>query len=382
MRALQGLCAGRRVLFVNAIRSDTRSGGETVTRLVRQAVAAAAESRSLEFVPASRGASSRWSRLAFVLESFPGPLFVLLHRRLHWTSLEFFSRLSPLLALRCLWARLAFRPQQVIFNHHATFLYARLFAGADIAFIWHDVPSLKSGDGGTGRGDARCCAVIESWMKAPSSRAFTFSHGEARFLRRYHGVGATLLPAVGTRRFDVRLPRRAGRLLLVGNWSRDENCDGAGAFFARLLAGGRHMEGPDRLPSFTLAGAHAAAFLRRLRCRLPAIGAADIEAVEGFGDLSEFDACALVAPIARGAGIKIKTLEAWAADLPVVGTAQAYSGLPASVWRLGGKRFESIDALAAFCLHDDAMAEELSRLRPAEAFDRYLALSGEGAAAQ
>jgi hypothetical protein len=310
---------------------------------------------------------SRLARLAFALTTFPGSLFVAMERRFKRPWLEFFTRLSPALALICLWYRWQHRPEVVVLNHHATLPYGSLFPAARLLQIWHDVPSIKQVPGRSRTVDSRWCAAIERRLLRRAPEVFTFSFDDQRVLRRLHHTPAQLVPAVSESALAPLPARReADLLLLVANWGRRENMDGAKAFAVAL---GTHPEGrPLRI---IMAGYGAQQALSQLRRETgPHIGI-EWQAVEGYDHLGRFPAVALVAPLLSGAGIKVKTLEGWAAGLPVLGTKQAFTGLRPDLWRTAGLRFPSIQALARFC-RLDPLQERLKPLQPRETFQRYL----------
>ena len=372
MQSLRDLCAGKRVLIVSTIRSDMRSGGDTATRALLEGLGATQEVRLLKCAPA---ASTGGPMLTFLLANAPAFVFVALARLTERVSFEFFGRASLLLLMRCLWAKLVTQPDLVIFNHHSSFIFSRLFPASRVAMIWHDVPSLKRSRLLDRSRDSRCCAAIQSHLLRPGVRSFTFSVTEARLLRRFHGANVGLLPAIRPVARQTGLcARRAGVLLLVGNWHREENRAGAAVFFDTLARRSSQAKGDCRIDQIIVAGTGANLVARRVA--QPQAGRPDIIVVDRFENLNQFDACALVAPILQGAGIKIKTLEAWSHSIPVLGTPQAFSGLAPSVWAQGGLRFRSIAQLVAYCCSDFTRDPSFLALNPSRAMDVYLDQTG------
>lgn len=373
MAGLTDWCSGRRVLLVNTIRTDVPSGGATVSARLMRSMSSALALQTLKLAPSSKG---RFGEALFALVNLPAPLFVALSRAVPWVWLEFFCRMSVVATLRCLWLRWRFRPDIVVLSHHASFAYAGIFGSTPTILIWHDVPSLKRDANRSARRDARCCARIERMLSRPSQQSLALSDRDSRFLRRFHHLTVGVVAAIDPRPVAVPVARRGDRLLLVGNWARTENREGAFEFFAAVSEAMADASSTSRM-NFIVAGAGANDFCLALRSRWPQTGGLPITTVPRYADLSQFDACALVAPIARGAGIKIKTLEAWSAGLPVLGTAQAFSGIPPAVWRLGGARLESIAALARVCTSPECVELAISPLRASQAFAEYLRLIGE-----
>jgi len=192
-----------------------------------------------------------------------------------------------------------------------------------------------------------------------------------------HRAIVDLLPAVQVAACKApALVKRAGVLLLVGNWHRAENRDGANAFFEALAGVGSEANRDCRIERFIVAGVGADSMVARLDRSTVGGRSPKIDAVSDYADLDHFDACALVAPILLGAGIKIKTLEAWRSAIPVLGTAQAFTGLAPAVWTQGGLRFHTLEDLAAYCCSDFTHDSRFLALNPAGAMDAYLSQTG------
>lgn len=371
--ALDELVAGRRVLLVNAIRSDVPSGGNTATRALisRWRTLDLCRPRELDLNP-----GTGTSMLAFALATLPAALFVQWGRRSGRIWLEFLFRASPWLLMRCLWARWRLRPEVVVLNHHAAFLYRWAFAGCDSVLVWHDVPSLKRDDSRDVRRDKRRCAAFERLAIRDATLHATFSFDDARALKLLHRRTAIVVPVIEPPNAPRTAAPRPGHWLLVGNWNRAENTEGAEAFLlacATLIA-----RDEDTAPAcFHVAGHNADGFVTQLRATHASLRHLDVRVTARYGEMRDFDETALLAPLLRGAGIKLKTIEAWAAGIPVVGTAQAFSGMPRRLWRQGGLRLPTIDAMARLCLEDGAFAQHEASLAPSAAYEAYRRALGD-----
>jgi len=365
-------CAGRRVLFVNAIRADRRSGGDTCTQLL---IATLRPHCTLEVVQLAPDLYGRWGPLAmpmFLLASLPGALFGVLYQFRQRTWWQWLFRVSPLLAVHFLASRWRFRPDIVILNHHAAFFLLPLCRGLSAVTVWHDLPSRAVGGGADADASAGISRCLERRACRRSDRVATFAFQDARVLRYAYHASVMLLPVVGPEAGVRRARSPSAGLLFVGNWSRPENALGLLAFvraFRRVIAG---SAGGGSVPRLHIAGAGAASMLERCRDLTGAGPPLDLRATASFTTFAEFDEAVLVAPLLAGAGIKLKTIEAWAAGMPVIGTAQAFSGLPRTIWSRGGIRCDDLDALAALVSDPPAMAAALRPLSPSQAFQDYL----------
>ncbi len=126
----------------------------------------------------------------------------------------------------------------------------------------------------------------------------------------------------------------AVRLLFIGSFVHPPNRDAAKWLVTRLAPELRAQRVPFAL---VIAGLHAPAWLRKA-------GGAGVTVISDAPDLDPLyrSADVVLAPLPHGGGTKNKTLEAMAWGLPVIGTPQAFTGLP----QLDGDAFvvEQLDA--------------------------------------
>ena len=120
---------------------------------------------------------------------------------------------------------------------------------------------------------------------------------------------------------------QAVRLLFIGSFLHASNVDAARWLVRRLAPELR----TERVPfALVIAGLHAPAWLRKA-------AGAGVSVVSDAPDLDPLyrSADVVLAPLPHGGGTKTKTLEAMAWGLPVIGTPQAFTGLP----QLDGRAF-------------------------------------------
>lgn len=127
----------------------------------------------------------------------------------------------------------------------------------------------------------------------------------------------------------------AVRLLFIGSFVHPPNRDAARWIVKRLAPELR----TERVPfALVIAGLHAPQSLRKA-------GGAGVTVISDAPDLDPLyrSADIVLAPLPHGGGTKNKTLEAMAWGLPVIGTPQAFTGLP----QLDGEAFvvDPLDAL-------------------------------------
>ena len=370
---LDAVLEGRKVLFVNAIRSDAPSGGNSSTQSMLARWRKLCTVQELSLNPTAQGVKL----LVFALLTLPAGGFVYWARRSGHVWLEFLLRASPWLYLRCLWARWRIKPAIVVFNHHSSFPYLSAFSGCQRILVWHDVPSLKHDGQRDISAGARRCAALERMALKHANFNVTFSFDDATRLRRLHGCRSTIIPVIDQPACPRQHKPLPNRWLLIGNWTRAENCEGAEEFLFECAELSTQMTKEQLIPaSFHIAGYGSEAFIKGLVELHPILKNIEIIVSSYYQDICDFTEVALLAPLSRGAGIKLKTIEAWAAGIPVIGTTQAFSGLPKSIWLQGGLRLSSIKEMASFCMlaNDyEQFRNKISNLNAISAYNAYQA---------
>lgn len=362
---------GQRILFVNAIRSDTPSGGNSATQGMLARWREHSTVQELSLNPATHGITL----LGFALLTLPAGLFVFWARRSGQVWLEFLLRASPWLYLRCLWARWRMQPDVVVFNHHAAYLYLSAFAGCQRILVWHDVPSLKHDSHRDISTGARRCAALERMALSQAQFNVTFSFSDATRLRRLHSAHSTIISVIDHPACARKLKPIPNRWLLIGNWTRAENCEGAQDFLLTCAELLKEIKNETSLPAiFHIAGYGSDAFITAIIKQHPELKNIQIIVSSYYQNITDFTEMALLAPLSRGAGIKLKTIEAWAAGIPVIGTAQAFSGLPKSIWHHGGLRVSSITEMARLCILPSSynrLSRDIDKLNAIAAYEAY-----------
>jgi hypothetical protein len=365
--SIDNLIVGKRVLFINGICSDIPSGGNTATQTLLRYLSSRCTIEIFSMAPNR----DRESGVAFAIKSFPAGVFIVLYRYWRRRWLEFFSRFSPWLLVSMLLKYWLYRPDVLIFNHHCTFIFSYLYLSKKI-LVWHDVPSIKAGNVSASKSSYRSiCVCLEQISIKSASQSWVLSFTEYKFLKRFYRLRPFIIPALDHKPHPRNKKVIDNTWLLVGNWSRIENCSGAIDFFLAYveLAFAVNI---DLLGKFTIAGTGSSIFLEKLLQVDRRLKILEIQALNHYNSLSQFNQLALLAPINEGAGIKLKTLEAWSCDIPVIGTAQAFSGLSSGLWKFGGIKLESPNAMAKFCLNWKNSQTLVENLLPIKAYTDYL----------
>jgi hypothetical protein len=366
---LEALLDRQRVLFINVIRSDVPSGGNTSTQNLLKSLNSCSELKQIRISPSSKSRESIIHKWGFILTTMPAPFFVFFSRLSGSIWVEFFIRLSPAYFFYCLWLRYRYRPDLIIFNHHASFFYQLAFIGQKKILIWHDVPSLKNDESVDLHVGKRFCARLERFLINLSDYNLTFSFDDQKLLKRLHRRSSFLIPvisdAMNTR--DVSVNKHG--LLLIANWSRIENTEGATAFL-RSYYDGYELKAVSEI-CLHFAGHGSTSYVQDLIRSFPEFKILNINTTEWYSNISQFNEFVVLAPLLRGAGIKLKTIEAWSCGIPVIGTRQAFTGIPKSIWQWGGVLVDTPEAMSKLCHNIEELGIKCEKLDPGYAFRLY-----------
>ena len=365
MSQLNEIGKGKVVLFVNAIRSDLLSGGNSSTTQILEQFKKNSCLYEFNLSKNKKGLL----KVINIIVGLPGSIFVILNRHTKFVAFEFLTRLSLFTYIQFGIKCYTLKPDVIVFNHHASFLYSLGFNKVDKVFIWHDIPSIKDYENTTrlSRAASKISIIFEKIIVRKSLKHFAFSFADQKFFKRFHGCDLGLLPIMLQKSDKNTQVQNVNAWLMLGNWSRNENREGASQFFNiyATLAREHHYN----IIQFVIAGNAADKFLEILlknskNCKL------NITAIPYYENLSNLKVNGLLAPITQGAGIKVKVLESWASGLPVIGTSKAFSGLPKNIQKIGGIRVSNIIEMVNLIISDKAI--NTKSLRPHSAYLEYL----------
>jgi glycosyltransferase involved in cell wall biosynthesis len=250
------------------------------------------------------------------------------------------ARWSPVLWRAVAHGAQRLRPDVVLFDHVQMLQYAPVTGGAArrrVALVHDVLGQLTARDAARARDPVRRALLraearrLWRWERTVLGRCdqVLVQAAKDRDLLADVGVHAPIgvippyVDSEWTRRCVWREERKESAVLFWGAMDRAENVDAACLFAERVLPAARR--GVPGLRFFVVGAAPGRA-VRRLAWR-----DAGVE-VTGFvpDPVPYFERCvASVAPLRRGAGIKVKVLESMLAGLPVVGSSIAAEGIAA-----------------------------------------------------
>ena len=356
----------KKIYFLNAIRTDIHSGGNTssieLIKNIKKEINPKIKNISLQPFYEKNN-----FKFFYTFASFPAPFFVLLNRFSNLIFTEFLLRFSIFYFLKFFLMQLFIKPDMVVFNHHSSFIYAFLFLRSKKIFVWHDLPSNNYS-----RKSIFVKLILLKFERNflnISDINLTFSNTDKKYINRFYKRECHLISCINNSIYKRQAEINQNCILLIANWKRPQNYEGAFEFFKLYSNLMNKNLNRDNGFDFVIAGNASESFIKKIK-KIKNISK-KVSFIENYKDLAEFNQIALLAPINDGAGIKLKTLEAWSFSIPVIGTKQAFSGLPKNLWSYGGHMLDSVEKLALFCLNRKLFQEVVHKLNPTKSFSMY-----------
>ncbi|MGW6599406.1 phosphotransferase [Streptomyces sp. NPDC055036] len=210
----------------------------------------------------------------------------------------------------------------VMSNTQLTVRYGRALAnaaGAALVYEMHDDEAAVARTIGNAEWECRQAAVLQAAAVAAADAVVTFTRRDADLATALRATAVHVVPCgVEPGPTPLRERETPGSAAFVGNLFYEPNARAAGFLRTRLA------------PALALRGGSVDVYGRYPRA-LRALGADGTVRLHGpVPDLPSALSTAEVglAPLDSGGGMKLKVLQYMAAGLPVVGTAEAFAGLP------------------------------------------------------
>ncbi|MCA1219175.1 phosphotransferase [Streptomyces sp. 8L] len=210
----------------------------------------------------------------------------------------------------------------VMSNTQLTVRYGRVLAdAADAALVYemHDDEAAVARTIGSGEWECRQAAVLQAAAVAASDAVVAFTSRDAHLATALRAAAVHVVPC-GVEPGPAPLHKREspGSAAFVGNLHYEPNARAATYLRTRLA------------PALAVRGGIVDVYGRYPRALRPLGTGATIRLHGPVPDLPSALSTASVglAPLDSGGGMKLKVLQYMAAGLPVVGTAEAFAGLP------------------------------------------------------
>lgn len=237
--------------------------------------------------------------------------------------------LHPVYSIRFSWFKFIFfyrlikkyKYKAIVLNHSNVFIYGKFLDKKIPKILFaHDViiqRALRS----SGKLMQFICKQSEKMcFKIPNSHIFSFSQKDVDIIKHEYNISAKVcLDYIDPNIINKTIDRIDDYYMFFGDWSRKENYEGAIWFIEHIS---------PLIKEKTIVKIVGRRFpVERIKNTNPLVH----YEVMGFVD-DPYDilskAKALISPLFKGAGIKVKVIESLACGTPVIGTAIAFEGLP------------------------------------------------------
>ena len=311
------------LLFLTPYPPCREKAGHNFTRLLLRDLAARYDvdllyfrsAHEADYIPEAPG-------IRIVARFVIGPFGKLANVLRHPLTFPLFSARYSSRAVRAIRRAVAGRDYAAVYlDHSQMFMFVRVFEpSVRIVMMAHDFQSqryLRK----FGRTVSRVAALTERrFVTRRNARVLAFSEKDAEIARRDYGIRAI---RVGFYLDDCVRSARPDRIgdyfVFFAAWSRPENSGGLAWFLDDVVPS------LDSDLRFVVIGGGMSEPLRKRMSATPGFE------YRGFVDDPYpviANARAVVAPLFRGAGVKVKVIESLAVGTPVIGTDVALEGLP------------------------------------------------------
>lgn len=207
--------------------------------------------------------------------------------------------------------------EYIYLDFSQTFLYANYINHPNLILMSHDVIAQKY---------SRMQKYFRPWATATESKllskgsvVFTFSQKDSDLINKLYGIKSQHTSFFLNKNVQEAIPKiKSDYFVFFGSWSRTENSEGLDWFIDNVL-----YLIPESI-SFKVIGGGLS---EKIKSKINSI-----KNIEYLGFVENpyqiiADAKAEIAPLFKGAGVKVKCIEALASGTPIIGTDVAMEGI-------------------------------------------------------
>lgn len=328
------------ILFVNAINISKKGSGFYITNYwIDTLIKSKFEVKLFNLSPPVSK-----SKILNALWYFPGTVF----RIFKFPGFEVFFKVSLIDGVRFIFNLIKNKVDSVVFSHHAS-IYLMFIVPRNVRkiYICHDSLYKRAMSFGFPR---RICKVLFSFeikMYNYFDTILFVSFDELALYRRFVTKRSGLLRCLDDKEYsqntrDVSVEEIA----LISDWRRSENIEGFVEFF-------RGQKGTHRKSvSLNVYGMGSEKIPREFDKYF------NISYKGRYKNLNSIREGIFLVPIYKGAGVKVKVIEALMSGKFVVGTRQSVVGLPSDLYRYNVKIIDSPEELIRIERNDKALQRE------------------------
>lgn len=198
-----------------------------------------------------------------------------------------------------------------------TFLYAKYINHPNIILMSHDIIAQKY---------SRMKKYLRKWamhteemLLKKGTIVFTFSLKDCNLIKEYYNIGSLSTTFFLNKNVLNAVPSyNSNYFVFFGNWSRQENCEGLEWFIKEVL---------DFVPKNTQFKIIGGGLPKKIREKVQLLKNIDYLGYVDNPYPIIANAIAEIAPLFKGAGVKVKCIEALGCGTPIIGTEIAFEGI-------------------------------------------------------
>jgi len=271
-----------------------------------------------------------FAKATLFLYFLPGSLFRVFRKPI----LELFYKVSITVAVRFFYNILRTRVKNVVFSHHSCFYLMFFIPKNKRILVIHDLLYVRSKSFGLPRWICKLTFIVEMQIYQRCNLICSLSYQEYKLLYKFLNVKVVLISVCETN-LTLNVQKRNGDIALISDWRRDENREGVIAFFKRSLFF------DSTILTLYIYGYGSKILLNQLR----SLSTPNILWVDrgSFGKYSEVTPSSILICVEKGAGIKLKVIEAICQRKYILGTKAAFIGIPKKLLSNVSRQINSID---------------------------------------
>lgn len=255
------------------------------------------------------------SKIALFMYFLPGSLF----RVFRIPLFELFYKISFVVFLKFAFVAKYQRYKEIIFSHHSCFYLMFLVSRCRRVLIIHDLLYVRSKSFGLPRKLVKFTFALELQIYKRCKLLCVLSYQESKLLSKFVDVKIELISVCETK-LTPNNQLKNKDVAIVSDWRRIENREGVISFFDKQFVS------HDNLSKFYIYGYGSTALANQLN----SIDTSNLIFVDkgSYTTYNEIFPSIILVCVEKGAGIKLKVIEAICNKKYIIGTKAAFIGIP------------------------------------------------------
>lgn len=251
--------------------------------------------------------------------------------------LEFFYKVSFFSILKILLLKINHKNEQLIFSHHSIFYLSLFYKKKYVNLLCQDLLLFKSKTLGNNRIEEFLIKKIESFFLNHANKILVHSYKEKKYLNLKGYKNVYLISCYEFNEWQSsNIDNKIDflKIAVCSDWRRYENTSG----IKTLFENSKKNDFTDSI-SLNFYGYDSDKVTKNLSNQF------QVKNIGEYHDLNDVNESVCLVPIYKGAGIKLKVLEAIDYNKIVIGTSNAFIGLPSSLYKNIGFKIKNLNEI-------------------------------------